>query len=78
MKPVVYQLFPRLFGNNCQPQAIGGTLQENGCGKFKDITTKALKELSGLGATHVWYTGVLSHATCTDTPTAGSPTSWPL
>lgn len=78
MKPVVYQLFPRLFGNARPQQEIGGTILENGCGKFKDITTKALKELSALGATHVWYTGILSHATCTDYSDYGLPASHPL
>lgn len=43
-----------------------GTLEENGCGKFSSFTSKALKEIKSLGVTHVWYTGVIEHATQTD------------
>ncbi len=78
MKPVIYQLFPRLFGNSKPMQVLGGTLEENGCGKFNDITAKALKEISQLGATHVWYTGILSHATCSDYSEYGLPASHPF
>ncbi len=60
---IIYQLLPRLFGNsnaNCIPN---GTIEQNGCGKFNDITTKALRAIRNLGATHVWYTGVIEHTT---------------
>ena len=53
----------RLFGNNslrCKPN---GSLEENGCGKMADFTTKALSEIKTLGATHIWYTGIIEHAT---------------
>ena len=63
---IIYQLLPRLFGNsnsNCQP---GGTIEQNGCGKFNDITPKALRAIRNLGVTHVWYTGVIEHTTRTD------------
>ncbi len=63
---IIYQLLPRLFGNsnsNCRP---GGTIEENGCGKFNDITAKALHAIRNLGVTHVWYTGVIEHTTRTD------------
>ena len=43
-----------------------GIKDENGTGKFNDITNKALQELKAFGVTHVWYTGVLEHATMTD------------
>ena len=43
-----------------------GTLQENGCGKFSDFTEKALREIHALGCTHIWYTGIIEHATQTD------------
>ncbi|MEW6136380.1 MAG: alpha-amylase family glycosyl hydrolase [Bacteroidota bacterium] len=78
MKPVIYQLFPRLFGNSRPQRVFGGTLSDNGCGKFNDITPKALKALRELGATHIWYTGILSHATCTDYSELGLPASHPL
>ena len=62
MKPIIYQLLPRLFGNYNETRKHNGTREENGCGKFADITPKALKSIADLGATHVWYTGVIRHA----------------
>lgn len=43
-----------------------GTKQQNGCGHLADFTTKALESIKGLGVTHVWYTGIIEHATQTD------------
>ncbi|MCC3156160.1 alpha amylase C-terminal domain-containing protein [Hymenobacter sp. 15J16-1T3B] len=65
-KIIVYQMMVRLFGNQKTVNKPYGTLQENGVGKFNDITDKALQEIKKLGASHVWYTGVLEHATMTD------------
>ena len=65
-KIVIYQLLPRLFSNTCDKCVINGTIEENGCGKMNDITATVLKEIKSLGATHVWYTGVIEHATQTD------------
>ena len=62
-KPIIYQLFPRLFGNYNETRKHNGTKEENGCGKFADINERALKAIADLGATHVWYTGVIRHAT---------------
>ena len=65
-KTIIYQLLPRTFANFCTNRKNNGPIQENGCGKFNLITTKALREIKNLGATHVWYTGVIEHATQTD------------
>ena len=65
-KIVIYQIFTRLFGNNKTTNKENGTIEENGSGKFNAFTPKALKEIKNLGITHVWYTGVLEHATQTD------------
>ena len=65
-KTIIYQLLPRTFANFCTTRKNNGSIQENGCGKFNLITTKALREIKNLGATHVWYTGVIEHATQTD------------
>lgn len=65
-KIIIYQVFTRLFGNNnlrCKPN---GSLEENGCGKMSDFTANALKEIKQLGATHIWYTGIIEHATQTN------------
>ncbi len=77
MKHIIYQLLPRTFTNyteNCIPN---GDITENGCGKFNYITTKALREIRKLGATHVWYTGVIEHATQTDYSAYGIPKDHP-
>jgi glycosidase len=65
-KLVIYQLLPRLFTNTNTTNKPWGTIEENGVGKFNDIRTKALLAIQELGATHIWYTGVLEHATMTD------------
>ncbi|MEJ6475443.1 alpha-amylase family glycosyl hydrolase [Pseudoalteromonas piscicida] len=65
-KPVVYQVFTRLFGNTKTVNKPWGTLEENGVGKFSDFTPTALESLKSMGVTHVWYTGVLHHALVTD------------
>lgn len=65
-KLVIYQLLPRYFGNTNSTNKLYGSKEENGVGKFNDITPKALQELKKLGITYVWYTGVIEHATMTD------------
>ncbi len=64
-KPIIYQLLPRLFTNNCNNCIPNGTIKQNGTGKMNDITVPVLKKLRDLGATHVWYTGVIRHASKT-------------
>ncbi|MGB0525255.1 MAG: alpha-amylase family protein [Flammeovirgaceae bacterium] len=70
-KIAIYQIFTRLFGNKNTNNKFNGSLEENGVGKFSDISTKALKEIKKLGMSHVWYTGVIEHATQTDYTTYG-------
>lgn len=65
-KLIIYQLLPRLFGNKDTTNKFYGAIEDNGVGKFNDINDKALQELKKLGVTHVWYTGVIEHATMTD------------
>lgn len=65
-KPIIYQLIPRLFTNRCENCRPGGTIDRNGCGKLNDITDTVLESLGRLGVTHIWYTGVIEHAVCTD------------
>ncbi len=72
-KMVVYQIMTRLFGNKTTTNKTFGTIEENGVGKFNDINEPALKSIKDLGATHVWYTGVLEHATLTDYTRFGIP-----
>ncbi|WP_158797091.1 alpha-amylase family protein [Pedobacter sp. L105] len=72
-KIMIYQLLPRLFGNKQQNNVPYGTIEQNGSGKFADISDKALDGIKELGTTHVWFTGVISHATLTDYSSAGLP-----
>ena len=76
-KLVIYQIFTRLFGNKENTQKYFGTRDENGVGKFNDITDVALQELKKMGITHVWYTGVIEHATLTDYSAFGIPADHP-
>ena len=70
-KMIIYQVFTRLFGNQTTEPVINGSIDENGCGKMNAFTKKALDEIKKLGATHIWYTGILAHATQTDYSTYG-------
>jgi glycosidase len=65
-RPVIYQLLVRTFGNTNETRKNNGTLAENGCGKFADITPAALESLAEMGFTHLWLTGVLEQASGTD------------
>lgn len=73
MKPIIYQLFPRLFTNYCETCVPNGSIDENGCGKMNDITPRILRSIKQLGITHVWYTGVIEHAHATDYSDYGIP-----
>ncbi len=76
-KIIIYQVFTRLFGNRCTARIQNGTLAENGTGKFADFDTKTLRRIHDLGATHVWFTGVIRHATTTDYTAYGIPLQHP-
>ncbi len=65
-KLIIYQVFTRLFGSNKTSPIPHGTRAQNGCGHMADFTQKALEEIKKLGTTHIWYTGVIEHATQTD------------
>jgi glycosidase len=77
-KLVVYQIFTRLFGNQNTTNKFYGTIEENGSGKFNDITDTALKALKKFGISHVWYTGILEHATLSDYSNFGITPDHPL
>lgn len=76
-KMVIYQVFTRLFGNDLKNNEVGGNLTQNGCSKMNDFTDKALQQIHALGATHIWYTGVIAHATQTDYSAYGIPRNHP-
>lgn len=76
-KAIIYQVFTRLFGNRCATRCPNGTLGDNGSGKFDDFSDDVLARISQLGVTHVWYTGVIRHATQTDYSSYGIPRQHP-
>ena len=65
-KPVVYQVFTRLYGNKNSTNKPWGTIEENGVGKFAHFTDAALESIRELGVTHIWYTGVPHHGVIRD------------
>lgn len=76
-KVIIYQIFTRLFGNRSLSRKENGSIAENGCGKFADFTPTVLKDIRSMGITHVWYTGVIRHATQTDYTRYGIPRQHP-
>ena len=76
-KIIVYQIFTRLFGNRNTTRQEHGSIAENGCGKLNDFTPAVLKQIRKLGVSHVWYTGVIRHATQTDYSRYGIPRNHP-
>ena len=76
-KIVLYQVFTRLYGNRNTTRKEGGTLDENGCGKLNDFTPTTLKKIREMGVSHIWYTGVIRHASQTDYSAYGIPRQHP-
>lgn len=76
-KIVIYQVFTRLFGNRNNTCKCNGTVAENGCGKMSFFSEKILKQIKAKGMTHIWYTGVIRHASATDYSSFGIPTQHP-
>lgn len=77
MKPIIYQVFTRLFGNRNATDKPWGTVVENGVGKMNDFDDATLRRIKRLGATHVWFTGVVRHASQTDHTAHGIPRQHP-
>jgi len=76
-KLILYQVFTRLYGNRNTTRKEGGTIEENGCGKLNDFTPSTLKKIREMGVSHIWYTGVIRHATMTDYSAFGIPCQHP-
>ena len=76
-KIVIYQIFTRLYGNRNTTRKEGGTIEENGCGKMNDFTPTTLKNIRDMGVSHIWYTGIIRHATQTDYSAYGIPKNHP-
>ena len=65
-KMVIYQVFPRWFGNMKSSLVKNGRKLENGVVNCSDYTAVAMSKMKEKGTTHVWYTGVIEQATNTD------------
>jgi len=76
-KIVIYQVLPRLFGNtnkNCIPNS---SFEINGSGKLEFFSKEVLENIRSLGCTHIWYTGVIEHATKCSFPQYSIPANHP-
>lgn len=91
-KIIIYQVLPRLFGNSNTSTSspptgkfkvqssklkTNGSIEENGVGKLSDFSLQVLKRIKDAGFSHIWYTGLLRHATQTDYSAYGIPRSHP-
>ena len=72
-KIIIYQVLPRLFGNRNLTRKENGMFAENGCGKLNDFDENILRRIHDMGITHIWFTGVIRHATETDYSEYGIP-----
>ena len=76
-KIIIYQIFTRLYGNRNTTRQENGSIAENGCGKMNDFTPSTLKKIREMGVSHIWYTGLIRHATRTDYTAYGIPKNHP-
>jgi glycosidase len=76
-KIIIYQLLPRLFGNTRTGPVVGGTIEQNGCGKFADLSGQVLSSIRETGITHIWLTGIIRHASLTGYDGNGLPACHP-
>lgn len=76
-KILIYQVFTRLYGNRNTTRKKWGTIADNGSGKFNDFDQKTLKHLKKMSFSHIWFTGVIRHATQTDYTEFGIPKQHP-
>ncbi len=73
---VIWQIFTRIFGSSLKCARIpNGTISQNGCGKLNSYTNDVIKYYKKQGATHLWFTGLLAHASKTDYTGYGIPAS---
>ncbi len=63
---MIYQVLPRLFSNMQDRNIPSGSLEQNGCGKMNGFSDEVLERIRAFGFTHIWYTGLIEHATQTD------------
>lgn len=74
-KAVIYQIFTRTACNSSTTCIPGGSIADNGCGKMNSFTPTVLDSIRSMGVTHIWFTGLIAHASCTDYSQFGIPVS---
>ena len=76
-KAVIYQIFTRVCCNNGGKNIPGGDIKTNGSGKLNSYTPVVLDNIKSMGVTHIWFTGLIAHASCTSYKEFGIPVSHP-
>lgn len=76
-KIIIYQILTRLYRNRLSANEENGSIKENGSGKLNDISGDVLRKIASKGITHVWFTGIIRHASKTDYSQFGIPKSHP-
>ncbi len=76
-KPVIYQIFTRVSCNPCSTNTPGGSIETNSSGKLNSFTPTVLGSIRAMGVTHIWFTGLIAHASCTSYSKFGIPESHP-
>lgn len=64
-KQIIYAVLPRLFDNPNSTRQQNGSIEANGCGKLEAFSLKALDAIRKMGFTHIWFIGIIEHATTT-------------
>ena len=64
-KAVIYQVFTRVCCNSGGKNVTGGDISTNGSGKLNSFTPTVLDNIKAMGVTHIWFTGLIAHASCT-------------
>ena len=76
-KAVIYQIFTRVCCNNGGKNVPGGDIKTNGSGKLNSYTPVVLDNIKSMGVTHIWFTGLIAHASCTSYKKYRIPESHP-
>ena len=74
-KAVIYQIFTRVCCNGSSKNVPGGDIRTNGSGKLEYYTPTVLEGIRSMGVTHIWFTGLIAHASCTSYRKYGIPPS---
>ncbi len=67
----IYQVFTRLFRNDDGKNKPNGDISDNKSSKFNHFDKNALKSVKKMGFSHIWFTGIIRHASVTGYPEYG-------